>query len=38
MSSNNNLHILRKINTQKDILYYLNEKKKTKIKKNQYLK
>ena len=38
MSSNNNLHILRKINTQKDILYYRNDKKKTKIKKKSVFK
>ena len=38
MSSNNNLHILRKTNTQKDILYYRNDKKKTKIKKKSVFK
>jgi hypothetical protein len=38
MSSNNNLHILRKINTQKDLLYYRNDKKKTKIKKKSVFK
>ena len=38
MSSNNNLHILRKTNTQKDLLYYRNDKKKTKIKKKSVFK
>ena len=38
MSSNKNSHILRKTNTQKDLLYYRNDKKKTKIKKKSVFK
>ena len=38
MSFNKNSHILRKTNTQKDLLYYRNDKKKTKIKKKSVFK
>ena len=38
MSTNNNKHIIRKVNTQKDILNYRNENKKTKIKKKSVFK